>query len=134
MVTHVKVLGVLHIIMGACGLLIALVFLLVFAGLASAVGFSDQSRDSLAAIPVLGTIGVFIFMFIAALSLPGIIAGVGLLGFKPWARTLTIILSALHLFNVPFGTALGIYGLWALLSPETEALFQRNPLAAVPRY
>jgi hypothetical protein len=47
---------------------------------------------------------------------------------------LTIILSALHLFNVPFGTALGVYGFWVLLSPETEALFRGGPMAAAQRY
>ena len=48
-----------------------------------------------------------------------------MLSFKPWARILGIVLSALHLLNVPFGTAVGIYGLWALLNRETEALFTR---------
>jgi hypothetical protein len=38
---------------------------------------------------------------------------------------LTIILSVIHLFSVPFGTALGIYGLWVLLQQETEPLFRR---------
>ena len=56
---------------------------------------------------------------------PSLIAGVGLLYFKPWARVLTIILSVIHLFSVPFGTALGIYGLWVLLQRETEPLFRR---------
>ncbi len=54
-----------------------------------------------------------------------IIAGVGLLCSKPWARVLTITLSVIHLFSVPFDTALGIYGLWALLQRETEPLFRR---------
>jgi hypothetical protein len=46
-----------------------------------------------------------------------------LITFKPWARVLAIILSALHLLNIPFGTALGIYGLWVLLSNEGERCF-----------
>jgi hypothetical protein len=37
----------------------------------------------------------------------------------------TIILSVIHLFSVPFGTALGVCGLWVLLQPETEPLFRR---------
>jgi hypothetical protein len=57
------------------------------------------------------------------ISLPGLIAGVGLLQFKPWARILAIIISALDLFGFPFHTALGIYGLWVLLNRETEQLF-----------
>jgi hypothetical protein len=63
------------------------------------------------------------------LSLPGLIAGVGLLNLRPWARTLAIVLSALNLLHVPFGTALGIYGLWVLLQEETERIFvaRHNP-------
>ena len=34
-----------------------------------------------------------------------------------------IVLSALHLVNIPIGTILGIYGLWVLLSKETDLLF-----------
>jgi hypothetical protein len=64
--------------------------------------------------------------------LPSLAGGIGLLQLKSWARILVIVLSALHLFAVPFGTALGIYGLWALLKPETEALFQRQPVPYAP--
>ena len=51
-------------------------------------------------------------------------AGWGLLNDKPWARILTIVLSALSLLSVPIGTALGIYGLWVLTHPEVEAQFR----------
>jgi hypothetical protein len=37
---------------------------------------------------------------------------------------LTIVLSVLDLIHVPFGTALGIYGLWVLLSQGSERLFR----------
>jgi len=39
---------------------------------------------------------------------------------------LAIILSVIHLLSIPFGTALGIYGLWVLLQRETEPLFRRT--------
>lgn len=134
MATHIKVVGILHIVMGAFGLMIGLAFLLFFGGLAGVVGVSDHSRDNLAAIPILGAIGGFLFILIGVLSLPGIITGIGLLQFRPWGRMMGIILSALHLFNVPFGTVLGVYGLWALLTPEAEALFRRDPLPMAPRF
>ena len=35
-----------------------------------------------------------------------------------------IVLSAINLINIPFGTVLGIYGLWVLLTRETELLFR----------
>jgi hypothetical protein len=43
--------------------------------------------------------------------------------FDDWARYLMVILCAMNLLNPPVGTAMGIYGLWVLLSPETEPLF-----------
>ena len=48
--------------------------------------------------------------------------------FTPWARILTIVLSALNLINIPFGTALGVYGLWVLLNKDTERLFDGTPV------
>lgn len=56
----------------------------------------------------------------------GFIAGWGLLNRESWARMLTIVLSFLALFNVPFGTALGIYGLWILLPAESEREYEQE--------
>ena len=124
--THVRVLGILHIVFGSLGALIAVGVLLFFGAIAGAVGLSANVQDNLPAIPILGGIGGIAFIVIMAFSLPGLITGIGLLYLQPWARILGIVISALDLFQVPFGTALGIYGLWALLSPETEALFRRG--------
>ena len=48
----------------------------------------------------------------------------------PVARILTIVLSVLNLIIIPFGTLLGIYGLWVLLSQNTAPLFGVTPVAA----
>jgi hypothetical protein len=122
MATHIKVLGIIHIVFGAFGLALAFLVLLLFGGIAGFVGFSGEEGAFVAA-PVVGIIGTLLFLVMAVLSLPGIVAGIGLLGFRPWARILAIIVSAVHLLNVPLGTLVGVYGLWALLSRETEALF-----------
>ena len=73
--------------------------------------------------PILGIVGSALLLAVLTLSIPGIIAGFGLLKLRPWARILAIVLSAIGLINFPFGTVVGIYGLWVLLSPETERLF-----------
>jgi len=44
-----------------------------------------------------------------------------------------IVLSALDLIHIPFGTVLGIYGFWVLLNPETEAMFNRARMPAMPQ-
>lgn len=129
--THVKVLGVLHIIFGILGLLAGLLGLLFFGGLAGLMGAADLSEEAHIAIPILGAIGGAVFGFMLLISLPGLIAGFGLLQFRPWARILTIVLSVIELIHVPFGTALGVYGLWVLLSSGTEQLFRRPPAQAM---
>jgi hypothetical protein len=128
MITHVKVLAWLHIILGALGVFAALVVLLIFGGIAGIVGSSADLPDARIAVPILSGIGGLLFIVVLLLSIPSIIAGIGLLRLAPWARILAIVISAFDLLNVPFGTALGIYGLWALTKRETEALF------AQPRY
>lgn len=129
---HVKVLAVLYIVMGALGVLGALACLAIFGGLAGIVqvaGHANDNPEALVAAPILGIIAVLLTGVVFVMSLPGIVAGYGLLKFRSWARILTIILSGLNLFNVPVGTALGIYGLWVLLSKEAEPLF-REPGAS----
>jgi hypothetical protein len=131
MAQHVKILGILHIVFGGLGVLAAIFVLLIFGGISAVVGLSDHSSDSLTAIPILGLIGGFVFILVLVLSLPGLIIGIGLMQFKPWARIAGIVLSALDLVSVPpFGTALGIYGLWVLLNRETEQMFAPRPVRA----
>ena len=121
---HVKILGVLNIVWGAFGALGGLVILLIFGGafgVLNAVSF--QHPQAAFVPPIIAIIGGAISIFLLILSVPSIIAGVGLLYFKPWARILAIIISAIHLMSIPFGTALGIYGLWVLFSPKSQSLF-----------
>jgi hypothetical protein len=49
-----------------------------------------------------------------------------LLKYRPWARTLTLILCFLNLLNIPLGTILGAYGLWVLLSGEGQQFYQHQ--------
>jgi hypothetical protein len=57
-------------------------------------------------------------------------AGWGLLERESWARTVTLALAFLSLFNVPFGTALGIYSLWVLLPDQARDEYHRMACAA----
>ena len=125
---HVKVLGWLHIAFGILGILLGILGVLIFGGIAGLIAATDNSGDAATGMAIMGVIGVVVLILALLLSIPGLIAGIGLLNWRPWARVLAIIISALDLLHVPFGTALGIYGLWVLLSPETEALFRRAPL------
>lgn len=132
--THVKILGILHIVFGAMGLLAGLFVMALFGGVAGLVGAFGHGGESLIAIPILGGIGALVLLVTMVLSLPGLIAGIGLMRFRGWARILTIILSAINLLNFPFGTALGVYGLWVLLSVEGTRLFNGRSVATGGAY
>jgi len=113
---HITAVAALHIGMGILLLLIGSFLFILFA----AIGFVSHDEDALL---VLGTIGTILGMFFFLLSVPGIIGGIGLLKRREWARILILIVSAFQLFNIPFGTALGVYSIWALVQDETVKLF-----------
>jgi hypothetical protein len=120
--THVKVVGALNIVLGAFGLLIAAALMLIFGGATWLVGASGDP-DAAIAVPILGVTGAAIATFLLLLSLPGVVIGIGLLQLRSWARVAGIVISLLNLFNFPFGTMLGVYGLWVLFAKETERVF-----------
>lgn len=122
---HVTILGILYVVFGVLGLLSAVAVLVVFGGVAGLVGVAATSEpDAAIAAPILGVLAIVVFTVLLVLSLPGLVIGVGLLKFQPWARIGAIILSVLNLLNIPIGTLLGAYGLWVLLSAESEAVFR----------
>ena len=122
METHVKVLGALQIAIGAFGLFAAVVLVLVFGVASSAVGMSADPEATFA-LPIIGITGVALVSFLVALSLPSVVVGIGLIQRRPWARIAGIVLSILGMMMIPFGTILGVYGVWVLFSKETEQLF-----------
>jgi len=67
--------------------------------------------------PLLSVVAIFVLAKAAC----GFIAGWGLLHREPWARIVVLVLGFISLFNVPFGTAVGIYTLWALLPAQSQA-------------
>lgn len=119
---HVRILAILNIIFGSLGLLVGIGLFFMFGGIGVVASVSGEP-DAAIALPILGAVGGLIFMILVVMSAPQIIGGIGLLKKQSWARILMIVLSALGLLNIPIGTAMGIYGLWVLLSDETARLF-----------
>ncbi len=113
---HVTIVGALNIGLGALGLLTAFI---VFAAV---VGGGFISGDS-EAIRITLLVGSLVGGLLAVLSIPAIVAGIGVLRYQNWARIMTLILSAFNLFNIPIGTAVAIYTFWALMQDETVAMF-----------
>lgn len=131
MTTHVKVLAILYLVLSSLMLCGAL-FLGLAVGMAGGiVAANADGGDAAVALPIIGVAGSAFVVFLVALALPGILTGIGLLKLKPWARIVGIVLAAINLINIPFGTILGAYGLWVLLNKETERMFSGVP-ATIP--
>ncbi len=76
------------------------------------------------AMSITAIVGTSIAGFIALISVPDIIAGIGLLKRKSWARILALILACIDLIFIPIGTIIGIYCVWVLVHDETVKLFE----------
>lgn len=114
---HVTILGVLYSALGSIGILLALI---VFAAVTGG-GFLSGDPTT---IWITSTVGTVVTAFILLLSVPGVIGGIALLRHASWSRIFVLVLGALNLVNVPFGTLLGIYTLWALTRPEAVTMFE----------
>ncbi len=132
MQSHIKLLGILHIVSSLLALFGGLIALLVLGGIGGIAALAGDSggEDGLAAAGVLSIIGVGVFLILLVLSLPGAIVGWGIYRFRPWAKSMGIVISAFDLIGFPFGTALGIYGIWVLTHSQTEPFFRRLPAPA----
>lgn len=120
MKNHVTAVAVLQLGMGVLGISGACILLFVMIGPGLLVLSLEGETLPLT---ILTGISTAISAMIVIFSIPNIVAGVGLMLWKNWARYLTMVLGVLQLFNIPVGTAIGAYSLWVLLQDDTEALF-----------
>ena len=119
---HVRLLGILWLALSAFRLLPGAILMIV-----TAVGLQFLPPEVPpfvhVILPIIG--GVFLVIGFA-----GAAVGWGLLTRQDWARMAAIILGALNLPDLPFGTALGIYTLWVLLPAESEQEYRISSRAA----
>jgi hypothetical protein len=118
-------------ILAWCFVVYSSIIILVGMGIGSIVLFGGAISGDREALFITGAVGVAIACFLILVSLPGMLAGIGLLKMRPWARIVAIIVGVLHILSFPLGTALGVYTLWVLLNAETETLFRSQQVALV---
>lgn len=114
---HAHLLGILWIAYSALSLIGGVILMIVSHTIFGPLGLpSMRGGPPMFIRPLLSAIGVVLLCKAAA----GIAAGLGLLQRQDWARILAIVLGAISLINIPFGTAIGIYTLWVLVSPGAD--------------
>lgn len=116
---HVTILGWLHIA-GNLFFVVIGIFIYFFLTTIGVVTGDEQATV------ILGLVGTFVGGLLMLLGLPGIVAGIGLLARKAWARYLAIVLAVLNLLNAPVGTVIGIYALWVLMQDDAATFFERD--------
>jgi hypothetical protein len=122
MESHVKISGWLWIVNGVLGILGAL----CLAAAISGGGLISQDETAIISTSIVSAcVGGTIIIG----SIFDLIAGIGLVKFKSWARILAIILAILNLLAFPIGTALGIYTLWVMFNQDTPPLLDGGALS-----
>jgi hypothetical protein len=123
---HVHLLGIFWIAYAAFSLLGGAVLMIVARSI-----FGPRARFETGSAPdflypLLSTVAAYLLIK----AIAGIIAGFGLLQHAQWGRILAIILAFLDILHVPFGTALGIYTIWALLGKGADEDYLSLPAPA----
>jgi hypothetical protein len=117
---HVTVVGSIQIGFSVLGLLLAAT---VFVALTFARGFIEDDETAQL---VVRFVSISIPLLIGLMSILGLVGGIGILVYKPWARYIVLIVSAIGCVNIPFGTVKGIYSIWVLVNDDTLKLFEKE--------
>jgi hypothetical protein len=116
---HVHLLGIFWIVYSVLHGIAGVVLMILANTLFGPVGRLDIGAPAFLQ-PLLSVVGILLIIK----GIVGVAAGYGLTQRAPWARITIVVLGFLALLNVPFGTALGIYTIWVLLSPGADTQYQ----------
>ena len=116
---HVHLLGILWLAMSAFNA-VGGIFLLMLGNVL--FPHLREMKDVPPDVPVgfLTALFTTLGIIVLAKAALGFFAGWGLMQREAWARVLVLVLAFIALFNIPFGTAIGVYTLWVLLPGQSQ--------------
>jgi hypothetical protein len=123
---HIDVVGWLTILWGVLGVLTGLSLVILAGGTVAADAELQTGR-------LVGPAAWLLLLGGAALMAGGLamwLTGRALVRRVSRGRLAALLLALPNLLIVPFGTALGIYTIWALLNDDARRLFGRPPRSA----
>jgi hypothetical protein len=127
--THVRNVGWSLFYFGIGMGVLALIVLVASGGFSGLMLTDDPfyKRKDIASIPLARLLAVLYVVFSLVMAAPMAVAGRGIVAFKPWAKTMGMLVAAVNMLSFPIGTGLGVYVLWALNDETTEFLFANAP-------
>jgi hypothetical protein len=121
MKSHVDFLGVLFIVWGLLTVLIGVSTLALGVGAVALI--TSASRGSQVAAGLTAAAFAALALIAILWGAAHVIVGVPLRRCTPWSRMIALMLGSVDLLLLPYGSALGVYALWVLLSEPGKALF-----------
>lgn len=123
MAAHVDFLGVLFIVWGLLTTLVGVSTLALGIGAASLITSSAHGDGAQVAAGVTAAIFTALAVIAIVWGAAHVVVGVPLRLKRSWARMMALMLGSVDLLLLPYGTALGVYALWVLLSENGKRLF-----------
>jgi hypothetical protein len=122
--SHVDFVGVLFIVWGLLTTLVGVSTLALGVGAVAMIASASRGGGT-GGFAAGVTAAVFTTLAIIAIlwGSAHVVVGVPLRRRRSWARLMALMLGAVDLLLLPYGTALGVYALWVLLNEEGKALF-----------
>ena len=117
--SHVALVAGLHIGYGSLKIIGAII---VFLAVRFAWGFIPEEEEI--AQQVLASVLSILPTILAIFGFIDGLAGITLFSYKQWSRVFVIAISVLNCLNIPIGTGIGIYSIWALMQQEVQELFE----------
>ena len=122
MKSHVDFLGTLFVVWGLLTVVVGVSTLALGIGAATLITSSGRNGSQLAA-----GVTAAVFTTLAFLAIiwgtAHVVVGVPLRRRTPWSRLIALLLGSVDLLLLPYGTALGVYAIWVLLTEDGKSLF-----------
>jgi hypothetical protein len=125
--SHVDLLGVLFILWGLLTTLVGLSTLALGIGAVALIASGTPGGRGQVAAGITAAAFTALALIAILWGAAHIVVGVPLRRRRHWSRLAALVLGSVDLVLLPYGTALGCYALWALLSEGGKKLFELSP-------
>jgi len=109
---HKKVLGILYVISAVLTITVMLLLKAILS-IVFSIALDKADPDDRMIIDIILSLVQFLpYLIVIFISIPTLIAGIGLLTRQRWAPLFALIMGCFKLFSFPIGTAIGVYAIW----------------------
>jgi len=109
---HKKVLGILYVISAVLTITVMLLLKAILSIVFSIALDKADPDDRMIIDMILSLVQFLPYLIVIFISIPTLIAGIGLLTRQRWAPLFALIMGCFKLFSFPIGTAIGVYAIW----------------------